>query len=299
MLLASLTQPALVARISPKHPVIAYLHLDGSGDNASLEVMPLDGGGSLVIRQKVSAAYDWMPDGRTLVFAEPADGEGSKLQGIHFAIAVQESGAIMKPAQESQADGSTRQVEGPDRFAGATLAATVLMVNRPRLESLPDGRVLLACQPVAFPLIHTDAEITPRLFLLSADRKSIAPVPTGERDLPADLDSFVASPDGRHIAVIESATDAVAVVEIATGKTEIISPAHPPWECETVPAWRSASELTFAGLHGSTLTPGLMLWSAGGGTRCLSETWPTGSADDWLKKRQSANEQPPATPPEK
>lgn len=287
ILRASLIQPTLRAHLSPKHPVIAYLHLEESGEHANLEVMPLAGGESLVISQQVSPAFDWMPDGRTLVFAAPVDGHEGKLMSISFATAVQESGALMKPASEKQADGSSKAVEGPDRFAGPTAAATVLMVNQPRVQALPDGRVLLACQPITLPMVRTEPELDPRLYLLAVDRKSITPIPTAPGLLPSNLDVFIASPDGRRIAVVESYTDAVAVVDVASGKTEIISPAHPRWECTTAPAWQSADELSFAALHGASPTPQLMLWKATGTTRCLSESWPKDSTKSWLKQRDS------------
>ena len=287
VLRASLIQPTLRAQLSPKHPVIAFLHLEDSGEHANLEVMPLSGGESLVISQRVSGAYDWMPDGRTLVFAAPVDGNEGKLMSLSFAIAVQESGAIMKPANEKQADGSLKSIEGPDRFAGPSAAATVLMVNLPRVHSLPDGRVLLACQPITLPMVRTEPELDPRLYLLAADRKSITPIPTEAGSLPSNLDVFVPSPDGQRIAIVEAATDAVAVVEVASGKTQIISPAHPRWECTTAPSWKSATELSFAALQGAKPTPQFMLWKVSGETRCLSESWPAGSTQEWLKQRSS------------
>ncbi len=289
VLRSSLLQPTLRAHLSPKHPVIAFLHLEPEGEEANLEVMPLDGGESLVVKEKSSAAFDWMPDGRTLVVASPMDGKESKLMSIQFATPVQESGALMKPESEKQPDGTWKSFEGPDRFTGTTSVATVLMVNQPRLQALPDGRVLLACQPITLPMVRTEPELEPRLYLLAADRKSIALVPTAAGALPANLDVFVASPDGQRVAVVESYTDAVAIVDLASGKTEIISPAHPRWECTTAPAWKSATELSFAALHGSTPTPQLMLWTTSGDTRCLSESWPKGSTEGWLKQRSTSD----------
>ncbi|MBL9143205.1 MAG: hypothetical protein JNM99_05930 [Verrucomicrobiaceae bacterium] len=287
VLRSSLLQPTLRALLSPKHPVIAFLHLEAKGEEANLEVMPLEGGESLVVKEKASAAYDWMPDGRTLVIASPMDGKESKLMSIQFATPVQKSGALMKPQSEKQPDGTWKSFEGPDRFAGPQSAATVLTVNQPRLQALPDGRVLLACQPITLPMIRPETELDPRLYLLAADHKSITQVPSADGALPSNLDVFVASPDGRRVAVVESYTDAVAIVDLASGKTEIISPAHPRWECTTAPAWKSPTELTFAALHGSTPPPQLMLWTTSGDTRCLSESWPKGSTESWLKQRSN------------
>ncbi|MCX6970641.1 MAG: hypothetical protein NTV93_10895 [Verrucomicrobia bacterium] len=78
------------------------------------------------------------------------------------------------------------------------------------------------------------------------------------------------------------------MVDLATGAVEVISPPHPDWQCRTMPAWRSSSELSFAAL-GNSGHPEWMLWSKAAGVRLLSGKWPAKATTDWLKKEQPAN----------
>jgi hypothetical protein len=129
------------------------------------------------------------------------------------------------------------------------------------------------------------------LFIIAADGSAVLPVPTAPGDLPVNLGYFIASPDGRRVAVVESETDAVAVVEVDTGKTHILSPPHPGWQCRTMPAWKSATELTFAALHDNA--PAWMLWNGGEGLRCFSGKWPVTATAKWLENK-SADAKPEA-----
>jgi len=83
---------------------------------------------------------------------------------------------------------------------------------------------------------------------------------------------------------VDGANDAVAVVDLASGVTEVVSPAHPDWHCTTIPAWRSSAELSFAALDKPDGSPAWMLWSKAGGVRSISGKWPAQATGDWLKK---------------
>lgn len=260
-LVRSLFQPSLLPKVSPTHPFMACLKLDEEEKSAELHVLPLAGGSGQLIARNVSAAFDWTPDGRSLVFMAPLGGEGEKLQGIHRVQVLDDTGKPMKP-------GETRTL------------ATAITLNRPALQVLPDGRVLFASQPVTLPAAGTGTALEPRLYVVSADGKSVQTVPTSPGDLPTNLGYFAASPDGERIAVVESETDAVAVVETDSGKTQLISPPHPKWQNRTMPGWKSATELTFAALHEGK--PAWMLWNKSSGLRCLSSSWPGESTAKWL-----------------
>jgi len=221
------------------------------------------GGAGQMIARGVSGAFDWAPDGRALVFMAPIGGEGEKLQGIHRVQVLDDAGKLAQPGEPR------------------TLA-TAITLNRPALQVLPDGRVLFASQPVTLPAVGAGTELEPRLYLIAADGGSVQAVPTAPGDLPTNLGHFIAAPDGRHIAVVESETDAVAVVETDSGKTQLISPPHPQWQNRTVPAWKSATELTYAALHEGR--PAWMLWSPTDGARCLSGSWSASYTAKWLNE---------------
>jgi hypothetical protein len=218
-----------------------------------------------------------------LVFMAPIDGEGEKLNAVHRLTVVQDNGQLMKPRYDRDVDGKMIEVKGRDRLTAPATLATAITPNRPALQVLPDGRVLFASSMMTLPAKVTTSELESRLFLVSADGESLEPIPTAPGDLPANLGYFVASPDGKRIAVVEGETDAVAVVDVDSGRTQIISPPHPNWGCRTIPAWKSAAELTFAALHGSEAKPAWMLWSEVAGLRCLSEKWPADTMADWLE----------------
>jgi hypothetical protein len=115
-----------------------------------------------------------------------------------------------------------------------------------------------------------------------------------EGSLPGDLSAFAASPDGRFVAVVESGTDVVAVLELATGRVKIVSPLHSGWKSRLIPAWRNSRELTFAGLPSATGTrPELILWQADAPQRVLSKDWPERVVAPWLEGAHTDGKQQP------
>ncbi len=284
-----LLKPLHLPRVSPTQPLLALLSLDDDGRSLALEVLPLDGGPGHVVARQVSAAFDWTRDGRSLVFMAPLGGEGEKIVSLLRLEVVGAKGTLLRPRLELGPDGQPVERRGPDRLGEPTPLATALQFNRPLLQVLADGRVLFASLPVTLPAVTPDAELAPRLFL--ADGQTVTAVPTAPGDLPANLGWFTASPDGRRVAVVESETDAVAVVELATGATQILSPAHPGWQCRTLPVWKSATELTFAALHDGA--PAWHLWQSEGDPRVLSGNWPAGALAHWLEHKKAEAVSPP------
>lgn len=269
----------LMPKVSPKHAAVAFLQFNEDKDAPDLHVSSLDGKTSALIAQQISSGgFQWMPDGRTLVFTKSLGQPKDSLQSIQQITVLQESGALIRPSRDNRLEG--------DRLPEARLLALALMPERAALHPLPDGRILFASQPITLPVVESRPKLEPLLHLIAADGQSLSTIPTAPGDLPTDLNDMVVSPDGKHIAVVEEATDAVAVVEVSSGKTEIISAPHPNWSCETVPAWKSATELTFAALDEKTRAPCWMLWSAEKGKRSLSSQWSAAATHDWLSERK-------------
>lgn len=281
-LVCSMLRPLILPRVSPQQTALAFLRLDEDEESLDLEVLALDvrAGASaatstgFTVAEYVSSAFDWMPNGRALVFMSPIRHKQESLHIIHRTAVMNGAGALVKP----QDSGTT-----------VTLA-TAATLSRPAMQVLTDGRVLFSSHVLTLPAAATHADPEARLFTISADGKTVQPVPTAPGDLPTDLAWFVASPDGKQVAVVESETDAVAVVAVDTGKTQIISAPHPRWRSNTMPAWKSSSELTFAALHENA--PAWVLWSEGAGTRKLSTAWPASATEVWLEENKERTAQP-------
>jgi hypothetical protein len=151
---------------------------------------------------------------------------------------------------------------------------------------LPDGRVLFASTIVTLPLRPSSQHQAAQFFLLDPAKRSATPVrvPITEGSLPEDLSSIALSPDGRFMAVADAASDVVSVLELATGKVKVISPAHAGWKTRLIPAWRGTLGLTFAGLPSpEAVRPELILWQPDAPQRILSADWPESIVKPWLE----------------
>lgn len=248
--LTSLQQP----RPSPSFPAVAFLRDD------TLMVAPLDGGTNRVsVAEKVQGVYDWTPDGRSLVYAvrltENESGD-INLSRIERRTVINEAGALV----------------ASDALPLALSASGFT----PRVRCLPDSRVLFAGfqQQLPAPALATRES---RFFLIDPSLgTNAAPVaiPSAPGALPQELSYFAPSPDGRQIAVVESGSDVVAVLDVATGALEVISPKH-SGKSRTLPAWRGVDELYLAALpQPDAARPELLRWRRGSAPQVFSGAWP-------------------------
>lgn len=250
-------------RPSPKTPAMAFTR------GETLMVAPLDGRTNrVVVAEKVTGGFDWTADGRSLVYAtRVSDKDSGEI------IARVERRTVIDAAGES--------------VAGETTPLTMIYTTfRPRVAGLADGRVLLASLALQLPAPAT-AGPTARLFWIEpALGTNAAPVavPTAAGALPQNLAAFAPSPDGRQIAVVESGSDSVAVLDAASGETEIVSP-NRGWKSKVLPAWRGNDELYFAALPAtSARRPELFRWRKGSAPVAISTNWPDEVVSTLLRK---------------
>jgi Tol biopolymer transport system component len=268
--------PLVLPMVSPKHSAVAWWKVM-EDHKVELVVSSLDGKTQVGVGSTSSVTFGWTPDGRSLVFPVPVS-EGDRLfQTIRRITALDETGSLLKENRESLD------------------LAVAIMPEPARLCVLPDGGVLFASQPAKLPALSSALDLEPRLFHVSPDGKAVREVPTAPGDLPANLSFFVPSPDGKRVAVVESDTVVVAVVELATGKTEIVAPPRAGWGCRTMPAWKSSTELTFAALDAAT-APRWMRWKEGEGVRSISEKWPAAATRSWLNEKKDPEKPAKACP---
>lgn len=273
--------------ISPTFPVLAVSRVDRAGGEKGhdLEWIHLDGSARGTIASGISPAFSWMPDGRGLVMLAPVGtGQGPLLRVLRRDLLDAEGRPLAEEGEEGDDVARTREL------------ALAIQPFAPRLAVLPGGEVLFASQPGSLPMKGGETVRQPRLYLVPGEGGEIREVPTGEGALPMDLGYFVLSPDGRRLAVVESGSDAVAVIDLASGASELVSGPHPGWKCRSLPSWKSSDELSFAALDPTTDTARWLLWKEGEEELIsLSDDWPTGSTAGWLEYKKES--EPPAITP--
>ena len=257
--LAALSEP----RPSPSAPVVAFLRDD------VLTVAPLDGGTNRVtVNDKIGGSYDWTPDGTALVFAA---GLSDQWKRGNMNIANVQRRVVIGGAGEL--------VEGE-----SVLLATGAFPFTPRVHCLADGRVLFASQAIQLPA-GANAAGEARFYVVdpaAATNSLPVPIPTAPGALPADLSGFAVSPDGRYVAIGEYGSDSIALLEIATGRLDVISPNRGARN-RTVPAWRS-DELYFAALpEAGAKRPEWMRWRKGGTAQVFSGRWPDAAVENLVE----------------
>jgi hypothetical protein len=210
----------------------------------------------------------WSADGHSLAYV--VMNKSDKAGEIRSRMVVSDTGELLENAPQAQ-----------------TLALAIFAAGgTPRLCTLPNGQILFAAVPLELPARAASIQPGARFFLLDPRIPDAPPLAVAikEGSLPEDLSAFAPSPDGRQIAVVEEGTDAVAVLELATGRVRIISPPHAGWKSRMIPAWRSARELTYAALPTAAASrPELMFWQAGAPERVLSTEWPDPVVKVWLE----------------
>ncbi len=254
--------------LSPPGTAIAFSRKQEDKNLYSIEMIPLGSGLPVTVVKGAHESVSWTDDGRAVVFVAPAANEG-----------------ILKQIKRVTVFGGSGELLDPKNRQTMNLAAAVIPFA-PRIEKLPGNKILFASQDVRFPVANAEVHYEAHLYQVSADDGSLEQIATSPGALPMNLGFFVASPDGKRVAVVESDTDAVAVVDVETGRTELVSPAHENWRCRTLPAWKSNEELTFAALDEATGATRWRLWRNDEETQILSRDWPVDATDDWLEKKE-------------
>lgn len=245
-------------QVSPRHRAVACAFETGESNRCDLIVLPLDPGPPATVSSGVSRAFDWTPDGRSLVFLSSVSEGNGGLVEIERRRVLDDEGRLGDSLPGGEGDGE--------------LAYAVVAFS-PRLAVLPDGDILFPSHPAPLPAAAGDLGENPRLYRLPASGGAPVAVPADEGALPMDLGYFVPSPDGRRAVVVESGTDAVALLDLESGKSELVSEPHPGWKTRAMPSWRNAEEFTFATADPETKRVRWMLWRDGA-TTDLGANWP-------------------------
>lgn len=256
-------------RVSPRHACVACTFETGEESRYDLLVLPLDAPAEVSVASGVTRAFDWTPDGASLVYLSSiSDGNGGLVE-IERRRVLGDEGRIEDPLPDDESDGEL---------------AYGIVAFSPRLAVLPNGDILFASHRAALPAAAKDLEESPHLYRLPADGSAPVAVPTEEGALPMDLGYFAPSPDGKRLAVVESGTDSVAVIDLESGKSDLVSPPHPGWKSRVMPSWRNADEFSFVAADTDSGRIRWMLWK-GGEISDLSAIWPDNLTRGWMEKK--------------
>ncbi|MBI5692260.1 MAG: PD40 domain-containing protein [Verrucomicrobia bacterium] len=230
-------------RATPDGRVVALAtatELSPHPDNGiRLLVVPTDGSQSAtVVATQSTAAPDWTPDGRSLVFFK-GSGAGSPEFDLRLGTLVERtilgSDGQIRPAAES-----------------VDLAGLIFSPGN-KVHCLRDGRVVFNAAPFCLPAGINDEPPHEQLYVLDRAAKGS---PRGLIDtaalsqLPKTLSAFVVSPDEKQVLIADE-NGAVWLHTLATSMVESITPklerhkGSDAGENYPMPAWRAPGEFTF------------------------------------------------------
>lgn len=253
--------PLTPPQVSPEGRSVLLGHRRDDGALLDLVTVDIASGAENPVAAGLYPAYAWL-DGQSVLALSPLAGSESLVKQVK------------------------RFTLGKNKEWTEETLATALMPFAPRLEVLPDHSVLFACQTGSLPAVQLETLPGSALFRYLLESRELVQVPAAEGTLPMNLGYFTASPDGKWVAVVESDTDAVAVVEIASGKVDLISKPHANSKCRTLPAWRNARELSFARLNEKSGRVEWLLWNLEGKIQILNESWPEETTADWIETKK-------------
>jgi len=250
--------PITALRASPLTRAVAFRV------GRSIWAMPVDSPAAEPTRiaERVSGRFDWTPDAAALTYAVPLGGADEN--GLHLA----------------HVQSTTLCREGDRLKAGATVPHVLAAFPYPpRLRYLGDGRLVFSAVAISLPRAATMSDSAERTALFLARWTANDPDrPRIERirceALPADLRDFEPSPDGRRIAIVESGSDIVAVLDVATAEMRIVQNASGA-KTRALPGWRTPDELYFAAQPAPGQPAEWRCWT-GAAIRVWSVGWPTG-----------------------
>ena len=265
--LASGIQAMSDVRIAPGGKMIAYTAepTDFADDHEfALKVVPSDGSHRAVVAaEHTSASPDWTPDGHSLAFIQAV---GSARGGDQLRL-----GSLAR-VQVIDADGKINVQQKPVEFAG------LLFDESAKVRCLPDGRIVFSAVETHLPATVADFPQRQQLYAFDPERQATltALIPRSiQESVPESLVGFEFSQDSKMVS-FAGRNHTVVVVTLSTGTAEVIQSPVELDTAESIPVWRTSTELSFISVPKADEVPHfceVALWNAGK-VRTLSKLWP-------------------------
>jgi hypothetical protein len=259
----------LDVRISPGGTAIACTAEGDKKDGLQLLVLPTDGSvPARLVARNTACCSDWSADGRSLLYVH-AISESANADQICL-------GTLTRRGILNAAGGIEIQTNADD-------LAGLLFDENNKVRCLRDGRIVFAAADLHLPCTEMDMPQQAQLFALDPEREAavIPLIPRSVQDsLPAKLDFYEPSPDGKRVA-ISGEKGAVVVLTLATGKLDTVQAAGKE-DTVCAPAWRSATELCY--VFTTNGQPAQVAFWNNGTNRVLSAKWPADVRKGFLDK---------------
>jgi hypothetical protein len=241
-----------------------------------------------LVDDRVSAFFDWTPDGRALVYARANTPElGSSMPRITLSITERDLNYTRDRLRQSYRQRGLRvgrinkctplaEDGAPKEKMASTILADVGFFDSLPVRCLKDGRVLFAAREIHLPMAEPSSQPLSLFSLEPAGPKMVRLHFTAEarNGSYGSLELFQLSPDETRIA-FPSQKGIISIVDLATGQVTKSEDASAP--LKTIPVWRSNDELCFVvprgSNSGSPTRQEVVLWSPTE-TRCISKDWP-------------------------
>ncbi|HTQ37827.1 MAG TPA: hypothetical protein VMJ32_02300 [Pirellulales bacterium] len=283
-------------RVSPTgDAVLISWSEQGSTENEQeplkLLLVPTDGSRKSYEVGQGAEYPDWSPDGKYVIYITPADSKKHLMQIMVGILSrqqvVDENGHFLDAGHL------------PDREDLAGFIYNELS----RVRVAKDGRIFFDTMEISLPAAAKDFDTEPMIFCFEPGKQSTLTrvVPrSAVQTIGNDAQYFELSPDARYIS-IPFDDGRVSVLDIATGEAQLVqlgvaSPGNNQWHLESIPAWRTATELTFMRPVDSTSREVVRYSVPDKKATVISTDWPA-SLGDWLTGKQPSSATNDSTAP--
>jgi hypothetical protein len=283
-------------RVSPTGQAVLVSNSEqGPAENEQeplkLLLVPTDGSGKSCEIGRGAEYPDWSPDGKYVIYITPADWKENQMQ-VMVGVLVRQ--------QVTDENGHFLEA---DHLPVREDLAGFLYNGLSRVRVAHDGRIFFSAAEISLPAAVKDIDPELTIFSFDPGKQSTLTrvVPrSAMQTLGNAAQYFELSPDARYVCVPFD-DGRVSVLDIASGEAQLVQPeakreADNQSQLASVPAWRTARELTFVRPVANSTAHEVVRYSVPDKTATvISAAWPA-SIGGWLAAQQPASSENSFTP---